>query len=373
MQDRESEVLRAAYGELEREARDYADPVRAVAAARRRRAGRTAAGGVLAAAAVAGVVGLAGYGPWASRETGPVTGATASATASATAGPTAGPAAVSPPASAPPLPAEGTGAAGLLVYTGCVNGCPTYLLTADGRQYLLGEKTAPPPGNLTLSPDGRWLGLPAGTGYRLHDLVGGAVHTVDAPPDGAPGAVYSPWTWSADGRRLVLGHHAGGEVGAYVEVDLDDGGRTTALTPARGFEPVGMLASGEPLLFEESRYGERATRVTLTVGESGRRITLDGGSTPLVSADGGPVIWTRGDRIYAAAPDSTAVVVFGADGGELARLRLKPGQTPLAPAGDGLAVLTGSRLELWTASGARRPLYDLPQEALTVLPGQARH
>ncbi|GIH95700.1 hypothetical protein ACFFMN_01520 [Planobispora siamensis] len=375
-EDREAEVLRTAYGELEREARDYADPVRAVTAARRRRAGRTAAGAVLAAAAVAGVVGLAGYGPWAPGETGPATGATASATASVTAsvttGPTAGPITVRPPASAPPLPEGGAGAAGLLIYTSCVNDCPTYLLTADGRQYLLGGKTAPPPGNLTLSPDGRWLGRPTGTGYELRDLVGGAVHTVDAPRDGAPGAVYSPWTWSADGRRLVLGHHASGEVGSYAEVNLADG-RTTALTPDPGFEPVGMLTSGEPLLFEESRYGERATRVALAAGTPGRRITLDAGSTPLVSADGGPSIQVRGERIYAVAPDLTAVVVFGADGGELARLRLKPGETPLAPEGDGFAVLTGSRLERWTASGSRTPLYDLPQEALTVLPGQARH
>jgi hypothetical protein len=372
MHDREAELLRTAYGELEGEARDYADPARAVAVARRRRTRRATVTSVLAAAAVATVVSVVsvGYGPWASRDAGPAAGITASATARATPGAT-GPITVRPPENAPALPPGGAGAAGRLVYTGCMDGCPTYLLTADGRQYLLGD-TPPPQGNLTLSPDGRWLGLPTATGYELRDLLGGAVHTVKAPQDGAPGAVYSPWTWSADGRRLVLGHHADGKVRAYVTVDLADG-RTTALTPPPGSEPVGMLASGEPLLFDESQYGRRSSRVTLAVGDSGRRITLDAGSTPLVTADGGPTVRVDGELIYAVAPDLTAVVVFGTGGEEVIRLPLDPGEAPLAPTRDGFAVLAGSTLEARTDSGARKPLFDLPRETQVVLPGSARH
>ncbi|MBG0829958.1 hypothetical protein HS041_19505 [Planomonospora sp. ID67723] len=369
MEDREAEVLRTAYGELEQGARDYADPARAVAAAGRRRTRRATAAAALAAAAVAAVtVGVTGYGPWTSQGGGPATGTTASAGPAPGA---TGPIAVRPPENAPPLPEGGTGVSGRLIYTACMHGCPTYLLTADGRQYLLGEKTAPPHGNLTLSHDGRWLGLPTAAGYELRDLTGGTVHRIEAPRDGAPGAVYSPWTWSADGRRLVLGHHADGEVGAYVTVDLADG-RTTALTPPPGFEPVGMLASGEPLLFDESRYGKRSTRVTLAVGDSGRRITLEAGTVPLVTPDGGPAIRVAGERIYAVAPDLTAVVAYDTGGRELARLRPGPGETPIAPVGDGFAVLTGSVLETWTEAGGRTPLYDLPQEAQIVLPGGTR-
>ncbi|MFG1710344.1 hypothetical protein ACFLIM_44965 [Nonomuraea sp. M3C6] len=367
MESKETKMLRAAYRELELEARDYADPATVAATVRRRRARRATVTAVLAMVTVAGVV---GYGPWRSSQAGPVTAVMTSATAEAAPG-TAGPLTVRPPASASPLPEGTAGASGLLVYTSCTYGCPTYLVLADGRQRLLGEQTVFPPGNITLSPDGRWLGLPIGAGYELRDLIGDAVHVIDAPPKSAPGAVYSPWAWSADGRRLVLGHHTSGDVGAYAQVDPADG-TVTALRLPSGSEPLGMLASGEPLLFDESRYGKRSAVIELTVGRTGRRITLDAGSTPLVTANGGPAIQVRGERVYAVAPDLTVVIAFDLDGRELYRLPLSPGETPLAPIGDGFGVLTESALELRTDTGTRT-LYDLPKDVQMVLPGQARH
>ncbi|MFE3452093.1 hypothetical protein ACFXJ8_24550 [Nonomuraea sp. NPDC059194] len=351
------QALRAAYRAMEAEARDYADPGRAVAVARRRGRARIAVAGVCLA--VVAMLAGAGLRLWPG-EAPAVIAATPSS-----------PVVITPPATAAPLPEAGTGQPGLMVYTPCMHGCPTYVALADGRQHLLGEKTAPPPGNLTLSPDGRWLGLPVATGYELRDLVSGTVHQIAFPGRSDHGAVLSPWAWSADGRRLILGHHASGDVLAYLEVDVNTG-RTSVPAVPRGFEPLGLLVTGELLLFEESRYGKQATRVELAVGGPERTITLDGGATPLVTADGGPSIQVRGDRFYAVAPDLTAVVEFDATGREVRRLPLRSGEGPLGPLQDGFAVQSGPVVEVRTPSGARR-LADLPETALVVLPGMARH
>lgn len=356
MEHRESEALRAGYRALEEEARDYADPVTAMSRARRRRTGLAAAGAALTVTAVLAGVGLQ-HQPWA-------------ASVSPAVAVTTTPFVIRPPANAAPLPEHGTGAAGLLVYTTCMHGCPTYLVLTDGRQHLVGEQTPPPPGNLTLSPDGRWLGRPTASGYELQDLIDGTVHEITSPRPTEPGLVLSPWAWSAGGR-LLLGYHASGDVRSYVEVDLADGRTTTPAVP-QGFEPVGTLPSGVSLLTDRSRYGERATRLDLAVGEPGRRITLDGGSTALITEDGGPTIQVRGDRVHAVAPELTAVIVFDTEGDEVARLPLRPGDTPLGPVEGGYAVQAGSAIQLRTPSGSRL-LYDVPENALVVLPGTARH
>ncbi|MFI9592739.1 hypothetical protein [Nonomuraea sp. NPDC052265] len=61
--------------------------------------------------------------------------------------------------------------------TACQSRCPTFLLLADGRQYLLGERTVSPPGNITLSPDGRRLG---------RDVTGRQVARLPLPSDQFP-------------------------------------------------------------------------------------------------------------------------------------------------------------------------------------------
>ena len=46
---------------------------------------------------------------------------------------------------------------GAVVYAPCRSSCPTLLTLEDGRTYGLGARTVHPQGNITLSPDGRWL------------------------------------------------------------------------------------------------------------------------------------------------------------------------------------------------------------------------
>lgn len=364
MESKETEELRAAYRELEREARSYADPAAAVTTARRRRTRMTA---TAAAAAVAVIVVGAGVG-W-DRGTSPTTETAAQMAPSGSARPSA-PLNISPPANASPLPGGGTGVSGLLLYTSCMHGCPTFVVLTDGRQYRLDGQTAPPPGNLTLSPDGRWLGMPTATGYELRDLVEGTVHRIAAPQKSRPNAVYSPWVWSADGRFLVLGHHASGDVRAYVQVEPATGRTTTPKIPD-GYEPLGVLPSGDALLFDRSAHGKTSSRVDLALGVPGRFLTLDAGSTSLVTADGGPTIQVRGDRIYAVAPDLTTVIVFDLNGKELSRIPLSQGEGPLVPVEEGYAVQSGPVLEVRAAASGRK-LHDVPKEAQIVLPGQAR-
>ncbi|MGV9301795.1 hypothetical protein ACWDLG_00340 [Nonomuraea sp. NPDC003727] len=315
------EALRAAYRTLEQEAGDYADSARALAVMRRRRA-------AVAVAAVAAVLAVVG-GLWFVR-----------------------------PASPEVSVAAQPSGVGRSIHTACMYGCPTYLTLTDGRQVLLGEQTAPPPGNLTLSPDGRWLGMPTPSGFQLKDLSGSTVYH---GPQAGQGEAVTPWAWSADSRTLLLAGHASGKVGAYFLFDLTTGRVTRPEVPS-GFEPVG-LARGELVLFAESQYGKRATRVELTVG--GRPVTLDAGDAELVTEDGGPTIEVYGDRIYALAFPSNTMIEFGLDGKELTRYRLA-GQ-PLGPSEDGYVVSTAGKV-----SAGGKELFELPPDSLIVVPGMAR-
>lgn len=317
------EALRAAYRALEEEAGDYADPGKALSIVRRRRMA------VVGAAAVA-VLAVAG-GMWFAR------------------------AAPSQEVSVATRPPD----TGRSIHTACMYGCPTYLTLSDGRQVLLGRQTAPPPGNLTLSPDGRWLGTPTATAFELKDLTGTTVHR---SPPAARGEVVAPWAWSADSRTLLLASHASGDVSAYYLLDLTTGGVTRPDVP-EGFEPVG-IAHGELVLFQESQYGKPATSVELRTGD--RTVTLDAGDAELITQDGGPTLSVREDRIYALAPATDTMIEFGLDGKELTRYPL--GGEALAPSPDGYVVSDAGKV-----SAGGRPLFDLPRESLIVVPGMARH
>ncbi|MGW2161368.1 hypothetical protein [Nonomuraea sp. NPDC001699] len=290
--------------------------------------------------------------------------------------------AVEPPAQAPTLPSSGPVGRGALVYTACPSRCPTFLLLADGRQYLLGERTVSPPGNLTLSPDGRWLGRPADGGYEVRDLLGGAVHRLEPPTGGDADSAYSPWVWSADSRRLIVGYHASGDVRSYQALEFP-GGRAGELDLPRGQEPVGLLPSGEPLLLDVARHDRRPLkRVTLTQADTGRALTLTSGAGVLADADHGLTVQVRGERVYTLeySGDRIAVLEFDVTGRQVGRLPLPSGQFPVGPVDGGFAVVQvpqdqargRQKLEVVSPSG-RRPLFDVPGLAAVVLPGGARH
>ncbi|MFJ2032056.1 hypothetical protein [Streptosporangium sp. NPDC087985] len=316
------ETLRDAYRALEQEAGHYADSGKALAIMRRRR---------LAIVSTAVAVLAITSGLWFTRAT---------------------PSQVNSVATQP----SGIGRS---IHTACMYGCATYLTLTDGRQVLLGKQTAPPPGNLTLSPDGRWLGTPTPTAFQLKDLTG---TTLYQSPSAGPGEVVSPWAWSADSRTLLLASHASGHVSAYYLLDLAAGQVTEPQVP-KDFEPVG-LARGELVLFGESQYGKRTTRVELTVG--GRPIVLDTGDAELINEDGGPSLVVHEDRIYALVHATNTMIEFGLDGKELTRYRLS-GQ-PLGPSRAGYVVSDAGKV-----SAGGHPLFELPPDSLIVVPGMARH
>lgn len=363
-----NQPLGEAYHHLDQDARNYADADRALVTLRTRRA-RTA----LVAGSAALVVVVGGLAAFQQR-------LPDSPEASATvASPTR---TVEPPAEAPALPATGPVGKGAMVYTACHTKCPTLLLLVDGRQYLLGERTVNPPGNITLSPDGRWLGQPVSGGYEVRDLLAGGVHRLEPPGGGDADSAYSPWAWSADSRRLIAGYHASGNVSAYVTLELPSG-RTSRLDPPPRHEPVGLLPSGDLLLLDQSQPGGLPLeRVTLRHAGTGRTVTLAAGAGVLADTDHGLWIQVHGERVFTLeySGDLTTVLEFDITGRQVTRLPLPADQFPVGPVGGGYAVIRvpqdqvngRQKLESVSLSGSRT-LFDVPGQAAVVLPGGARH
>ncbi|WP_214413828.1 hypothetical protein [Sphaerisporangium fuscum] len=351
--------LHDTYHRLEQDARDYADADRVLRVVRRRRAVRTAAGAAFAALVIAGF-GLQSL----VRPSGDTIVAVPAMSAS--------------PASYPALPAQGPVGQGAAVYTPCRDGCPTLLALADGRQYLLGAHTVTPPGNITLSPDGRWLGRPTENGYELRDLLGDTVRRVAgvSPATGETGYAYGPWAWSADSRRLILAYHLDGNVGKYLDVDLETGVATAPPAP-EGYEPVGILNPGDLVLLDVSQYEGVRREVKLRVGavEVTFRATADG---VLADADHGLTVQVRGDRIFLLeyTGEKVAVLQFDRKGALESRTPLADGRYPVGPTPDGYAVVQVPRDQpngRQRLLAGDRVLQEFPGEAEIVIPGGARH
>ncbi|WP_067134702.1 hypothetical protein [Microtetraspora malaysiensis] len=363
--------LGEAYHHLAQDVRDYADADRALVTLRPRRTRRALiAGSAALMVIVGGVVAVQQFLP------GPPD------TVATVVSPTQVVRVVEPPAEAPTLPSAGPVGRGAMVYTACQSECPTFLLLTDGRQYLLGERTVNPPGNITLSPDGRWLGQPVGGGYEVRDLLGVTVHRLDPPAGGNADSAYSPWAWSADSRRLIAGYHASGDVSFYTSLELP-GGRTSELRLPPRQEPVGLLPSGELLLLDQSQYGKLPLeRVTLKYANTGHTVTLTSGAGLLADTDHGLWIQVNDKRVFTLeySGDRTTVLEFDLAGKQVARLPLSADQFPIGPVDGGFAVMripqdqANGRQKLESISPAgRRPLFDVPGLAAVVLPGGARH
>ncbi|GLW96383.1 hypothetical protein [Microtetraspora sp. NBRC 16547] len=355
--------LRDTYHQLEEEARDYADADRVLRVMRRRRAVRTAATVTFAALVIAGGVGL-------QQSLTGLSGNTITAVPAASGSAT-------PSSAYPALPARGPVGQGAAVYTPCRYACPTLLALADGRQYLLGAHTITPPGNITLSPDGRWLGMPTASGYELRDLLGDTTRRIASPATGGAGSAYSPWAWSADSRRLILGYHASGDVSAYTDVDLTTGRATTPHLP-KGYEPVGILPSGALFLLDQSQYDGSARRqVSLRTG--GSAVTLRAtGAGVFSDADHGLSVQVSGGRIFLLeyTGDKIAVLEFDQKGTLVSRTPLADGEYALGPTPEGYAVIQlppDQRTGRQRLLSAGRLLHEFPGEAEIVIPGGARH
>jgi DNA-directed RNA polymerase specialized sigma24 family protein len=352
--------LRGAYVGLGRVARNYAHADRALCSLRRRRVVRSAGAATIGMLVVAaGIVvpqQLADH-PNEPRALGP------NATPSA-----------SLPATAPLLPTNEAVGPAQAVYAPC-RGCPALLALADGREYSLGE-TIHPPGNITLSPDGRWLGIPTPDGYELRDLRGDTMYHVAAPQNGHVGSSFSPWAWSPDSRRLLLGYHADGNVSAYVEVDLGSGAITDPDLPT-GLVPVGILSSGTWVFLDRSQYFEgEHQQVELRIGD--QAVTFNATGLGDLSRGYGPSVQVGADHIFMAEFSQSKVVAilkFDSAGRLVEHLALDDDQYPIGPTPHGYASIelpaniTTGQLELFIDGQFVR---EVPGEASIVLPGRAR-
>ncbi|MFI6315964.1 hypothetical protein ACIBG8_00510 [Nonomuraea sp. NPDC050556] len=354
--------LGEAYHRLDQDARDYTDAGRALGTLRARRRRRAVVAGVLAIALGVGVQ------QWLSPR-GDGTATVASAPPSVPA--------IQPPADAPPLPVTGPVGRGALVYTACQSACPTFLVLTDGTQRLLGQRTVYPPGNITLSPDGRWLGRPVDGGYEVRDLLGSAVHHLEPPVGGGADSAYSPWAWSADSRRLIAGYHASGNVSSYVVLDLSNGVHTPLSVP-EGQEPVGLLPSGAPILLTSSP----SPRNRLTLQHDGKTVVLTSDEGVFSDTDHGVSIQVYGESLFVLeySADRIAVLTFNADGKRQNRVALSADEFPVGPVAGGFAIIrlpndqARGRQQLESVSPTGRiPLFDLPGQAAIVLPGGTRH
>jgi hypothetical protein len=325
------------------------------------------------------------------------------------------PATVTPPATAPPLPAGPVGG-GLLLTSGCASGCPALLHTAGNHWYEL-------PGALqhaSLSPDGRWLWTSDGRHPRVRDLTGTRSFAV--------GEYLQVMFWSPDDRwalaEKVHPAASGGTEydGTLVRIELATG-RTSDFDLGRveTSQNLGVLPSGDLLVTAQGAAPTdplpapsatlRTARGDLVLGtvRSGARalshpVTVRGGglwTSGTEETSGQPPVstawyWYGGADPY-LAPDGTAVdyeqgipppgepldtggrweIIVRLDTGTATWYRMPDDAHPVRYlGGTRLVALTSTRDgsgELFRydlRTGARQPLSRLPGN--TTLPGQTR-
>lgn len=114
----------------------------------------------------------------------------------------------SPAPLALPLP-DGSFGRATLVYWGCATDCFPVVRFADGREFEVPTDATSTRG-VTLSPDGRWLGYPLGTGLVVRDLVGSSPeHRFGSP---AVDRRMTAWVWSADSSVLLVSDEGADQV-----------------------------------------------------------------------------------------------------------------------------------------------------------------
>ncbi|WP_066373855.1 hypothetical protein [Herbidospora mongoliensis] len=252
------------------------------------------------------------------------------------------------------------------LYAVCRVDCPTLLRLTDGREIQIGVGTINPPGNMTISPDGRWLGLPEGGGYVLRDLLGDTIYRVPAEP----GGVYGPWVWSADSNRIILGHHKDGDVSHYLDVDLGTG-RITRPMVLDGNEIVGLTPGHDLILQPDQQAVDE-----LALDVAGRAVLFRPQSGPLTDADHGLWVQSRGDRLYLLVyGESVSVESFNLDGTADTLMRIPDGRFAVGPTATGYVVVEpGNQAQrLYETGEQERLLGEYPPRAEIVIPGLARH
>jgi hypothetical protein len=109
-----------------------------------------------------------------------------------------------------PLP-DGVLSRAELVYA-CVQGCRPVVVFLDGREFEV-PTDASSTREVTLSPDGRWLGYPLGTGFVVRDLLG---HAELRTGSDAVDRRLQAWAWTPDSSQLLLAEVRDGRPEAFV-------------------------------------------------------------------------------------------------------------------------------------------------------------
>ncbi|WP_146763087.1 hypothetical protein [Micromonospora noduli] len=259
------------------------------------------------------------------------------------------------------------------------------------RQFIIpGEERNPGSSAmlLSLSPDGRWLGYPAGDSYVVRDLTG--TRTMAFPPS-ETGRRMAAWVWSADSKRLLVGDFREGNDNTYTLVDVLAGSRTPAMIPAAR-TPLALTNEGEVVSRARDQQPEHVRVLTLTVfairDATGRSVTIDASAilaqneslfpgSVLVHPDGGGYLLGVGT----ADGISTGVLRVAADGRVLERVVDVPRDNRefwnvLGVNGDGLLLSrqtngTGRQATTVVAvtGKALRDLVALPHESIVAVPG----
>ncbi|WP_203996595.1 hypothetical protein [Micromonospora lutea] len=251
-----------------------------------------------------------------------------------------------------------------------------YLVTRSGEHFRVGRTpAAAEPLHLSLSPDGRWLGVKRDGRWQVRDLAGTTKYEV------AEG--YELWLWSTDARSLLLAKLST-EGRTFGSMALPGGtvsplGITTSLLTTE----VAFLAGRELATFDMTPMADPATAqaLTLTVQDVVTGVTrtlpvvapeqLEPGETagpliPLWHAGGNPpTIWAvigRPNRLPTneGSPVAPSVALLGVDatsGAATARIETSYRSTDGPQLCLGV-VADGVVLQRWTGTGTELIVVD---------------
>jgi hypothetical protein len=361
------------YREMDAEARNYADPERAITAAKRRRRFAVAVTPV----ALAGLIGAVMVLRLVATGTPPPPAAEATFPTTATEAGT-----LRPRGQVMVLPSGPVGRAAF-AYGPCRgDNCGTFVVLSDGRQFVLppfSEEDLPIL-SIEISWDGRWLGHRSEGQYLVRSLTDGRVHRVK--PEAA-GVVVFPVAWSSDSRRLLLQLTDDRDATAgYTVLDVESG-LTTRLTAPTGMEAFGIRPDGTVLFHHDGKIVAQST-------SAGHTATIDV-TSQLKDETVHSVFLAPDDRsVYVVTGNGEQPVVIHADFDgniqgryEVPKLDLENQYCDaLGSVADGLAFTcrngSGSRtvLTVVSAAGTREGVKldahdwpNYPQRATFVIPG----
>jgi hypothetical protein len=182
-----------------------------------------------------------------------------------------GPPSAGPSAGPETLPEEGVLSLAELAFS-CVRGCTPVLLLADGREFTI-PTDASSVRDVTLSPDGRWLGYPLGTGFVVRDLLGSDGYRLGSR---AVNRRLAAWAWSADSSLLLLADLRDGRPEEFFVQNLPNRSHTS-VTVWPGHELLGVRPPSELITVRTDAGSGARVAIDLTneFGRTTASLTVD--------------------------------------------------------------------------------------------------